>query len=53
MMCILLAAGAATVIVLFMIAAIQTAGRCSRAEEEAERKRWKEMQRREEANRKP
>lgn len=45
-MCIFLAAGAVMVIALFMIAAIQTAGRCSRAEEEAERKRWEEMQRR-------
>lgn len=46
MMCIFLASGAVMVIVLFTLAAIQTAGRCSRAEEEAERRRWEAMQRR-------
>lgn len=46
MMCIFLASGAVMVIVLFMLAAIQAAGRASRAEEEAERKRWEQMKQR-------
>lgn len=43
---IILVVGVAITIGLFILAAAQTSGHASRAEEEAERRRWKEMQRR-------
>lgn len=46
MMSVFLIAGFLFMIVLFMVAAIQTAGQCSRIEEEEERRRWEQMQHR-------
>lgn len=47
MVTIILIAGFLSAILLFVWSAVQTAGRCSRAEEEAERKRLEEMRRKE------
>lgn len=51
MVTIILIAGFLSAILLFIWSAVQTAGRCSRAEEAAERKRWEEMRQRKEQNR--
>lgn len=49
----ILAIGFLATFLLFAIALMQMAGKCSRAEEEEERRRWEKMQRSEEANGKP
>lgn len=51
MVCTILAVGALAVLLLFAWAAIQTAGRCSRQEEEEAQRRWEEMQQRERSSR--
>lgn len=43
MLSVILVVGFLAVILLFSAALMKMAGRCSRAEEEAERKRWEEM----------
>lgn len=46
----ILVVGVLAVFLLFAMALMQQAGRDSRAEEEAERRQWEEMQQRERSN---